>query len=327
MHRGKVRDTWNSGSDKELMQALRGLSLVCLSLVCFPAFLALGQNLSEDRMRQARALLSQGRLTEAKQAAVDSLETNQQSADAHFLLGYILFKQQDAKASLAEYTEGAKYRKPTAAELEVVAGDYVLLSDYPDADRWFSTALDLNPNDALGWYYLGRVKYNENRFEEALSAFGRCLALDARNVKAEDNMGLAFQGLGRNAEAIAAYRKALEWQADSAAKDSGPYLDLGSLLVDDGDTHEGLPLLMEAERISPADFRMHRQLGKAYMRLGQLENAQAELAKAIELAPNNAPLHFMLAQVYHRRGMRDQAKAETERYSALGKDDPGKDKE
>jgi Flp pilus assembly protein TadD len=84
---------------------------------------------------------------------------------------------------------------------------------------------------------------------------------------------------------------------------------------------------MEAERISPADFRMHRQLGKAYMRLGQLENAQAELAKAIELAPNNAPLHFMLAQVYHRRGMRDQAKAETERYSALGKDNPGKDKE
>ena len=128
MHLGKVRDTWNSGSDQELMQGLRCLSL-CLSLVCFPAFLALGQNLSEDRIREARALLSQGRLTEAKQAAVDSLETNQQSADAHFLLGYILFKQQDAKASLAEYTEGAKYRKPTATELQVVAGDYVLLSD------------------------------------------------------------------------------------------------------------------------------------------------------------------------------------------------------
>src|SRR5471030_370756 len=320
MHLGKVRDTWNSGSDQELMQGLRCLSLVYLSLVCFPAFLALGQNLSEDRIREARALLSQGRLTEAKQAAVDSLETNQQSADAHFLLGYILFKQQDAKASLAEYTEGAKYRKPTATELQVVAGDYVLLSDYPDADRWFSKALDWNPDDALGWYYLGRVKYNENRFEEALSAFGRCLALDPRNVKAEDNLGLAFQGLGRNAEAIAAYRKALEWQADSAAKDSGPYLDLGSLLVDDGRALEGLPLLIEAARISPADFRMHRQLGKAYMRLGQLENAQAELAKAIELAPNDAPLHFMLSQVYHRRGMRDQAKAETERYSALAKD-------
>jgi len=62
---------------------------------------------------------------------------------------------------------------------------------------------------------------------------------------------------------------------------------------------------------------VHRQLGKAYTHLGQLEKAGAELEKAVELAPENAPVHFMLAQVYRRRGLLDKAKMESERYAAL----------
>ena len=61
-----------------------------------------------------------------------------------------LFKEQKAALSLAEYTEGAKYRKPTAADLEAVGGDYVLLKDYADADVWFTKAVDWSPKDELG---------------------------------------------------------------------------------------------------------------------------------------------------------------------------------
>ena len=36
---------------------------------------------------------------------------------------------------------------------------------------------------------------------------------------------------------------------------------------------KALPYLMEAARISPDDYRVHRQLGKAYTHLDQLEKA------------------------------------------------------
>jgi Tfp pilus assembly protein PilF len=62
---------------------------------------------------------------------------------------------------------------------------------------------------------------------------------------------------------------------------------------------------------------VHRELGKAYLHLNELEKARTELEKAIELAPQNAPLHFMLAQVYRKQGLVDKAKLETERYTAL----------
>ena len=271
----------------------------------------------ETPLAEARSLVGQGRLAEAEQTMRQYLEVHKNSADAHYLLGYILFKEENAKASLAEYTEGAKYRIPSAADLEVVASDYVLFKDYPDADKWFTKAVEWNPEDALGWYYLGRTKYNENRFEEAIAAFERCLKIEPRNVKAEDNLGLSYEGLNRNEEAMAAYRTAIAWQADAPVKNSGPYLDLGSLLVDSDHAQEALPNLLEAARLAPEEYKVHRQLGKAYAHLNELAKAGAELERAAELAPENAPVHFMLAQVYRRQGLLDKAKSESDRYAAL----------
>jgi tetratricopeptide (TPR) repeat protein len=245
------------------------------------------------------------------------LEVRKNSADAHYLLGYILFKKQDPKSSLAEYTEGAKYRKPSAADLEVVASDYVLMKDYPDADKWFTRAVEWNPKDALGWYYLGRTKYNENRFDEAIAAFEQCLRLNPKDVKAEDNLGLSYEGLNRTEEAVTAYRNAIAWETESAVKNAEPFLNLGSLLADGDRVDEGLTYLRQAARLEAQDYRIHRQLGKAYTRLNQLDKAQAELEKAVELAPQNAPVHFMLAQVYRKQGLMEKAKMENDRYTAL----------
>ncbi len=65
-------------------------------------------------------------------------------------------------------------------------------------------------------------------------------------------MDLSYEGLNRTEEAIAAYRNAIAWQADSAVKNSGPFLNLGSLLADGDRVDEGLTYLLEAaRRMSP----------------------------------------------------------------------------
>jgi tetratricopeptide (TPR) repeat protein len=271
----------------------------------------------ETPLAEARALLDLGKLSDAEQVVRHYLEVRKNSADAHYLLGYILFKKQDPKSSLAEYTEGAKYRTPSAADLEVVASDYVLMKDYPDADKWFTKAVEWNPKDSLGWYYLGRTKYSENRFDEAIAAFQQCLKLNPKDVKAEDNLGLSYEGLNRTEDAVAAYRNAIAWQMDSAVKNPEPFLNLGSLLADGDRVDEGLSYLLEAARLNAQDYRVHRQLGKVFTRLNQLEKAQAELEKAVALAPQNAPVHFMLAQVYRKQGLMEKAKMESDRYTAL----------
>jgi Flp pilus assembly protein TadD len=304
-------------------------------------------------LAEARSLADKGMASEAERRVRQYLTVHPDSANAHFLLGHILFREiqaearlesqlalqvqasmggarvlganssdtenrdEKAKASLAEFTAGANYRVPTAADLKVVAFDYVLLGDYFDADKWLTKMLEWAPNDSDGWYHLGRTKYSENRFAEAISAFQQCLKLDLKNVKAEDNLGLSFAGLGRNDEASAAYQQAIAWQAQSTAKNPGPYIDMGSLLIDENRPQDALTFLLQATEIAPREARAHELLGKAYTRLEQFPKAESDLEKAIELSPQNANLHCMLAPVYRKQGFAEKAKIEFDRCAAM----------
>jgi Flp pilus assembly protein TadD len=291
-----------------------------LSLVAFLALAVqspLPPSLPQSPLAEARSLVGAGKFPAAETIVRSQLKIRPDSAEAHFLLGYILFKQQKAESSLAEYTAGAKYHQPSARDLEVVASDYILLKDYPDADKWYTKAVEWSPDDELAWYYLGRTKYNENRFDEAVTIFQKCLTLKPRDVKAEDNLGLSYQGLNKNEEAIAAFRTAISWQTVALEKNPDPYLNLGTLLVDTDQASEGLPHLLEAAKLAPSDFRMRRALGKTYLRLDRPAKARDELETAAKLAPTDAPIRFMLAQVYRKLGLPDQAKAATEMYTQL----------
>jgi Flp pilus assembly protein TadD len=271
----------------------------------------------EPALLNAKSLLEKGSVLDAERLTRSYLESHPASADAHFLLGLILFKQAKAKNSLAEYTAGAIYRDPSAYDLEVVALNYVLLNDYTDADKWLSKSVQMDSHDFESWYYLGRTKYNENRFEEAVNAFQQALKLSPKNIKAEDNLGLSYDGLGRKQEAEQAYRNAIHWQSQLLQEEPGPYVDLGILLIDQNRPQDAIPYLQQASRISPHDPKAHQQLGKAYERMQRLPEAQVELEKAVEASPNDGALHYVLGQIYRRQGMKDKAQAEFGKSAAL----------
>jgi tetratricopeptide (TPR) repeat protein len=239
------------------------------------------------------------------------------SADGHYLLGYILSHEVKPKESLAEYTRAAQLRPPTANDLKVVAVDYVLLGDFVDADRWLTKALSWNPSDADGWYYLGRTKYNENRFSEAIDAFQSCLKLDAHNVKAEDNLGLCYEGLNQPQQAIQAFQTAIAWQAGISKRDAQPYLNLGMLLAEQEHPDDGLVYLQEAVALAPQNAKAHEQLGRVYLKVKRLKDSQGELEKAVQLAPNSSSLHYQLGVNYRDQGLKDQAKKEFDRCTEL----------
>jgi tetratricopeptide (TPR) repeat protein len=259
----------------------------------------------------------QGEFADGEAALREYLSQHPSSPDAHYLLGYILYREVRAKESLAEYTLGAQHRKPTALELEIVALDYVLLGDFVDADQWLTKSLSWEPTNPLGWYYLGRAKYNENRFAEAIDAFHACLKLEPRNAKAEDNIGLSEEGLNQPEEAAKAFQVAIGWQEGAGLENAQPFLNLGSLLTDQGKADAGLPYLLKAIELAPQNAKCHEALGRAYAKLKQLKKAQSEFEQAVRLAPNSSSVRFELAMTYRDQGLKDQAKQEFDRCAVL----------
>jgi len=272
---------------------------------------------ADDLLTQATTAVQAGSFSSADAIVRKYLSQQDASADGHYLLGYILSHEGKPTESLAEYTRAAQLRPPTANDLKIVAVDYVLLGDFVDADRWLTKALSLNPSDADGWYYLGRTKYNENRFSEAIDAFHTCLKLDPHNVKAEDNLGLSYEGLNQTQEAIDAFRTAISWQSSINQKNAQPYLNLGMLLTEQESPDAGLAYLQEAVALAPQNAKAHEQLGRAYLKLKRWKDSQSELERAVQLAPNSSSLHYELAINYRDQGLKDQARKEFDRCTEL----------
>lgn len=262
---------------------------------------------SPDPLQSIRHLLDAAQFTEAEKALRSYLEKNPSSADGHFLLGYALFREHRAKESLGEFTEGAKYQRPRASDLKIVAADYVVLGDFLDADKWLTAVTEETPKDAEAWYLLGRAKYNENRFAEAVQAFQRTLSLRPNDVKAEDNLGLSYQGLNRLDEAKTAFETAISWQKDAPVKDAQPYLNLGILLTDRDQASQALPYLQQAVTLAPRNPKVREQLGRTYDLLKMPDKSEVELEHAVALAPEVSGLHFKLGQIYRRQGKQQLA--------------------
>jgi tetratricopeptide (TPR) repeat protein len=300
---------------------------------------------TDPELAKARELVEKVELEAAEDAVRQYIGRHSQSAEGHFLLGLIYFRQVQSqarssgmylapgelpspsidagarnakiRASLAAFTEGGKFGRPSAFDLKIVSLDYVLLADYSSADKWLTLALQWDPSDAEAWYYLGRTKYNENRFEEAIQAFQKCLDLRSHFALAADGLGLSQAGLGHNADAIASLQKAISMQDNFGQNTPEPYIDLGDLFNQQARFDEALPFLQHAVTIAPRNVRAHEVLGKAYLNLNRLPEAQHELEAAVSIDPGLATLHYLLGQIYRKEGQLDKAKSELERFRSL----------
>jgi len=286
---------------------------ICLCAFALAVLCALAANGQKpaDPLAGPRAFLAEGKLDKSEAALHSYLASHPTSADAHFLLGYVLFREKKATESLAEFTAGARTRHPKAEEFKAIASDYVLLRDYADAEKWFTEVTRETPNDADAWYLLGRTKFNVSSYTDAVSCFERAMTLQPRYIEAENNLGLALKELNELEEAKQAFRTAIDWQGVNPV-DSQPFLNLGTMLADGGDLDKAVPVLAKAATISPENPRIHEQLGSVYEKQHDLSKAQGELEQAVALAPNTSGLHFKLGQIYRRQGMSDRAQREFE---------------
>lgn len=288
------------------MKVKAGLNL-CLAIAAFCP--QAGAQPSIDPLSEQRALLAQGHLSEADTATEAYLRAHLGSAAGLYLRAEILFREKKPKESLASFTEGAKARRPTAREFGMIASDYILLADFPDADRWFTEATVEDPLEANYWYLLGRTKYKESDYEGAVTSFEHALSLRPHYVEAENNLGLTLSALQRKDYAIKAFQRAIEWQG-STGTDAQPYFNLGTMLIEMNDLDQGVDLLKKAVALFPSNPSMHEELGTGYAAQGKLSLAQNELEMAVSLSPDTASLHFRLGQIYKKQKLPALAKRE-----------------
>jgi Flp pilus assembly protein TadD len=301
-----------------MFQKLSASGLQCIAVIAGCLFLATAviadaqdSNQSQSQsLSRASALVAANELPAAEKALREIVQEQPNSVAALNLLGFVLFRGNQPKDSLDFLARGATIRPPRADVLKVMGLDCVLLKDNPGADRYLTLSLKQDSSDTVALYYLGRVKYTEGRFLDAVDAFERVLRVEPHNVRAENNLGLGLEALNRTDEAVAAYRSAIAMEQGAPHPSEQPLLNLGILLTNRGQLPEAITLLAQAATLAPNSPKAHFGLGRAYMLFDRWEDARKELEQAVALDATDGGLHFQLGKVYRHLGLLLQAQKE-----------------
>lgn len=265
---------------------------------------------SDALLFEGKALANLGRFPAAEQPLRQYSTAHPDSADALYMLGFVLNREDKPKESLEVYNRAARLSVPQSDDLKSVALDYVLLNDYPDAIRWMKQSVQFNPRNEQAWYGLGRCFYTQSSFPQAQQAFDRALALDPNDLKAATNLALTLEMLNQPAKADGAYRHAIALADSDPHTDQWPYLDYGSFLLEQGRAQDAIPLLTRSIAIAPTCAQCHGKLGRAYDETGKFEQAVAELEHAVTLSPHDAKLHYALGHAYRSAGLIEKSREE-----------------
>src|SRR5262245_16383121 len=134
-----------------------------------------------------------------------------------------------------------------------------------EAETWFERASEWD-NDPARW-------------EHALDAYRRVVALDPTYAAAWNNQGLLLHRMGRYAEARTAYDRALE-QDPSCAEAA---YNLGSLDEDSGDVEGAVAHYRHALALSPDYADAHFNIAAALSRAGRGDDAIGHWQRYLEL--------------------------------------------
>ncbi|HEX4664735.1 MAG TPA: winged helix-turn-helix domain-containing protein [Terriglobales bacterium] len=178
--------------------------------------------------------------------------------------------------------------------------------NFPEADREFRRAIELNPNDSISRETYSLFLKSMGRYEEALSQLNRAIELSPMASFSRANAGSLLAMMKHYDAAMVEFAKATEIDPQQ------PYVweRLGPVLLMQGKNEQAITALEKARDYSGGQQDKLAWLGYAYAVSGRTADAEKVLELLKDLAAQKkyvSPLHVAL--VYCGLGRKDQTLA------------------
>lgn len=161
------------------------------------------------------------------------------------------------------------------------------------------------PTHWIGWRVLGVAYQHLGRNADALLPMQKTVELLPHDADAHNNLGIVLQALGRFDEAEASYRRALEL-APGKAQVHG---NLGAVLKEVGRLEEAEASCRHATKLNPKYAKAYNNLGGILHDLKRLDDAEAAYRHALQINPDYDDAHNNLGITLKELGRTDEAEA------------------
>jgi len=158
------------------------------------------------------------------------------------------------------------------------------LGKFDAAIEAYNKALAIKPDYADAYYNMGNALQEQGKLEEAIEAYNKVLAIKPKYADACYNMGNALKEQGKLEGAIEAYNKSLAIKPDNAEA----YSNMGVTLQEQGKLEEAMEAYNKALAIKPDYAEAYNNMGVTLQEQGKLEEAIEAYGKALAIKPNYA---------------------------------------
>ena len=265
-----------------------------------------------EKQVQAKQLIDSRQLDSAEKLIVAEMMNAPRDADWITLLAEVRLGQNRTREALNLLGDANQIAGDSSARFMLISLAMSQAGKMDRAEPPIRAAIRLDPNNATAHYFLGRLLYTDNRFDEAIVETQKTIDLSPDFVRAYENMGLCYEGKYRLDEAKRWYLKAIDAQSNSPAKSEWPMLDLAILLMHENHYTEAKPLLEQALAINPLNTQALVQMGALYEADGEIERALDEYRAAIRsehanLQPGLASAYYKAARLAKKLGYTDES--------------------
>jgi tetratricopeptide (TPR) repeat protein len=222
------------------------------------------------------------------------------AGDLYALLGAIEFVGERMAPAAQALRLSDSLRALAERDRFTLAMALVNLGDVASARTELNALNRGQPEQPLYLYWLARLDYDQRRYEDSVAKLQRVLQLDPQSARAEDNLGLALDMLGRYEEARAEFIKAVILNRKLSKPSPWPPHNLGYLLLRLEKVGEAEEALRESLQYDSRFPQSHYHLARVLEKQGRDPEAIDEYRLAISLDSSMAEPCYSLGLLYKR---------------------------
>lgn len=255
------------------------------------------------------------------QAAIPDLKqylgAHPASARAHYDLGYADFRTHDIAGAVRELSKSLELDGSNAQAHKILGLVCTFVGRYDLAEVEMQRAAALEPASAEIHYWLGRIYYTREVYPLAVKQFQDAVRLDGSDAKAYTNLGLVLEAMGKDADALADYNKAIEIDEQRRESSPWPYEYLSAHYVRQHDSAHAIEYAGKALAADSHCDLAYYDIARAYQIERNWQRSADAVEKAIAINANTPEYFYVLSVALRGLGKNAQSDAALKRFQEI----------
>jgi tetratricopeptide (TPR) repeat protein len=265
-------------------------------------------------------LIAQSQYEQAIQGLQHYLQDHDNSAKAHYDLGYAFFRTHEVGGAVRELSRSLQLNDKDAQAHKILGLVCTFVGRYDLAETELRAAAELQPDSSEIHYFLGRIYYTRQVFPLALKEYQTAIQLDPLYMKAYNNLGLVMEVLGKNDEAIQDYKAAAQISESQHLNSPWPFEYLSAHYDRERDPALAIEFAQKALLLDSKCDLAYYDLAQAFQTQSQWQNAVDAVQKAIAINANTPEYFYLLSTALRRLGKVPESEAALKRFDEIHKD-------